>query len=148
MIYDISLCNKHCNDIFEICLLMYATISGTHISLLCILFCSTVQLQRRHVADVLQPDLLERRGGAAAERGEPRDVREAEAAQARAAGRRQQAPKVALVGAAVWLDPRVAEKEVAERGEGASAGDRNGERRVPQGEAHRLGSRRGRHRGG
>ena len=40
MIYYVPLCNKHCNGIFEICLLMCATIPGAHMSLLCILFCS------------------------------------------------------------------------------------------------------------
>jgi len=36
----LGLCNKHCNGTFEICLLMCATVSGAHMSLLCILFCS------------------------------------------------------------------------------------------------------------
>jgi len=36
----VPLCNKHCNGTFEICLLMCATVSGAHMSLLCILFCS------------------------------------------------------------------------------------------------------------
>jgi len=36
----ILLCNKHCNGTFEICPLMCATVSGAHMSLLCILFCS------------------------------------------------------------------------------------------------------------
>jgi len=40
VIYYVSLCNKHCNGTFEICLLMCATIPGAHMSLLCILFCS------------------------------------------------------------------------------------------------------------
>jgi hypothetical protein len=40
VIYYVPLCNKHCNGTFEICLLMYVTVSGAHMSLLCILFCS------------------------------------------------------------------------------------------------------------
>jgi len=36
----VMLCNKHCNDTFEICLLGCATVSRAHMSLLCILFCS------------------------------------------------------------------------------------------------------------
>ena len=85
--------------------------------------------------------------------GAPRALRgsavEMEASQARAAGRQQQAAKVALVVGAVWLVPRVDEQEVAEHGKGAgaSASGWNGEARIAQGEAHRLGSRRGRHRG-
>ena len=39
-IYYVPLCNKHCNGTFEICLLMCATVSRAHMSLLCILFCS------------------------------------------------------------------------------------------------------------
>ena len=40
VIYCVPLCNKHCNGTFEICLLMCATVSGAHMSLLCILFYS------------------------------------------------------------------------------------------------------------
>ena len=35
----VLLCNKHYNDTFEICLIMCVTVSGAHMSLLCILFC-------------------------------------------------------------------------------------------------------------
>jgi len=40
VIYYDSLCNNHYNGTFVICLLMCATVSGAHVSLLCILFCS------------------------------------------------------------------------------------------------------------
>ena len=36
----VPLCNKHCIGKFEICLLMCVAVSGAHMSLLCILFCS------------------------------------------------------------------------------------------------------------
>jgi len=48
----VPLCNKHCNGTFEICLLMCATVSGAHMSLLCILFCS------QNMGVTLQPDLV------------------------------------------------------------------------------------------
>jgi hypothetical protein len=78
-----------------------------------------------------------------AQRGEPGDVLQPEAPQPRAAGGGEQATEVALVGAG-RLDPRVAQQEVLERAEGAGAGDGDGEVGVPQAQAHRLGSRRGR----
>ena len=100
-----------------------------------------VHLQAPRAGEVAEVELLERRGGVEAQRGQAADVAEPQPPQPGAARRREEVAEAEVVAPGADVEARVAEVDVGESRErgGARGGDGRGDRevRAAEREAHR-----------